>query len=99
MTSEKYEKTFRLDLEKMTLRSSIRNILESGATEYEIERWFYASLAESLKAVRHSTCSTCYTPLCSDDWDLLGNLTDECEHCHYEQKIKRNRFSEIGDYK
>ena len=99
MTSEKYEQQFRLDVEKMTLRSSIRNILESGATEHEIERGFYASLAESLKAVRHSTCSTCYTTLCSDDWDLLGNLTDDCEHCHYEQKIIRNRFSATGDYK
>jgi len=49
--------------------------------ERTIERVFYTTLRAAINSVRHKECSTCRGKLVENDWDVLGNRTDECEPC------------------
>ena len=81
MNIENYSKEFPKDLAIADLAQSIDRLLETE-TETETEGLFYKALKKAVDAIRLTTCSTCSTRLCGDDWDLLGNKTDECEGCN-----------------
>ena len=92
MNIETYTKEFPKDLAISDLGQTIARLLETE-TETETEGLFYKALKKAVDAIRLTTCSTCSTRLCGDDWDLLGNKTDECEGCHYDK-----RFSALLDF-
>jgi len=88
MTSEKYEENFAEQVEELSLRASVRNLL-NHMDERQLERLFYTALADGLKDVRFSACSSCWEPLQQDDWDLQGNATDTCNLCRDEEWKQR----------
>jgi|6_EtaG_2_1085325.scaffolds.fasta_scaffold00922_21 hypothetical protein len=91
MDIETYSKAFHKDLAIADLGQTIARLLETE-TETETEVLFYKALKVALKTIRLTTCSTCNAKLCGDDWDLLGNKTDECESCNdarYTEKHKK----------
>ena len=60
--------------------------------ERTIERVFYTTLRAAINSVRHKECSTCRGKLVENDWDVLGNRTDECEPCaesSYDARFKK----------
>ena len=95
MDIETYSKEFPKDLAISDLGQSIARLLETE-TETEAEVLFYKALKVALEAIRLATCSTCNTKLCGDDWDLLGNRTDECEVCNDARHIERHK--KTADY-
>jgi len=91
MNIENYSKEFPKDLAISDLGQTIARLLETE-TETEVEVLFYRALKVALKTIRLTTCSNCNANLCGDDWDLLGNKTDECEVCNdarYTEKHKK----------
>ena len=63
--------------------------------EREIEKAFYTALRAAFNSVRHKTCSTCRRKLVENDWDILGNRTDECEPCV--ESSYNARFKKVQD--
>ena len=91
MDIETYSKEFPKDLAISDLGQSIARLLETE-TETEVEVLFYRALGKTLQDIRLTNCSTCNAKLCGDDWDLLGNKTDECESCNdarYKERHKK----------
>ena len=89
MNIETYSKEFPKDLAIADLAQSVARLLETE-TETETEGLFYKALKKALESVRLTTCSNCNTNLCGDDWDLLGNKTDECEVCNDARYAERH---------
>ena len=90
MDIETYSKAFHKDLAISDLAQSVARLLETE-TETEVEVLFYKVLKVALDAIRLTACSTCNTRLCGDDWDLLGNKTDECEGCNDARYTERHK--------
>ena len=85
---------FNKSLVEADLVQAVTRLVEISG-ERATEEVFYTALTATLENMRHKTCSTCRGKLVENDWDVLGNRTDECEPCA--ESSYNARFKEVQD--